>query len=1095
MKKRLIYFLIVSIVIGIILCPFDFYPVLAEEKVDFLVGEGTKYNPYLVSSYEDIAKLRDAVDGGDTLSGKYFRQTDDIIFPDGVNWNPIGDLLSEYAFGGFYDGNGYTLSNIYSEDPYAGVFSFLAGEVRNLGVESGSFHGSYAGSITSHGTGTAKIINCYNKADVYTDARAGGITDNYSGMIMFCWNFGSVIGLNEEVVTAGITSYGAAKIEYCYAVGGNQLTSDEEFIGDITKSHLISHDEVGDYMQQFYQNLFIVYTTSEKEQLITRGNTIFMIYENDGMHFSKEYEPEIFLAEKEEKKEYFLHLVENKYNFEGNGTEKEPFLITSYDDLVHFRDCVNVGINYDGCHFEQTTDIYFPADVNWDPIGDVEASIAFSGIYDGKGHCLHNIYCEDEYAGVFALLDGEVRNLGIESGRFCGNFIGSIANHGIGECKIFNCYNKADIVGMYRAGGLVDDYAGEVLFSWNFGTVSGETGCILASICSYGSADIRFCYSTEMVDAVSLDTFSGKFYESGKIMRVDVGKKLEKNKTEYENYMKEMDLKDGVFLKFLEPGEVFFDKNTVSEMTFGRMRIDYAVEVFLLLMVVILGVGVMITNYKFRRNCNPGKVIQEELVDSKYLGIAKEKNSRKQFGTRILSVTFTLVIFYICFSYITEILNSKSVAGILNLRYWKKEENKNTDILFLGGSSMSVNIEIGELWKKYGIACYCVGAGGATIDDSYYRLIEAEKRHQSDMVVVEVRGASSAVKNRVKVDYNINASGLDISLNKLNYVNATIKPEQRLNHLLNFPLYHDRYNDVTKWDFLHTSSLGEDDKGTWTVFYDNLYMPELICADDIIEYRALGTREEYYLEKIIEYCDVNGKELLLLKTPDGDRRNNQPIYNTVNIIAEAHGVPFLDLNQYDKEIGLTDVDFYYDNQHLNIDGARKCTNFFGNYLKENYNLVDHRGDEDYMSWDRFAANREDLYLRAITDNGDYIDEIGRDHKKIIAIFSGLTQEKSEQYLKFKEELNRCDYELYDAEDMLYGENNKNTLALGFNTITIQKDYSACFISINEKTEISVGSPGVILIVYDEVTDKIADISAFTRVNGFSLQHFYEGSDN
>ena len=67
------------------------------------------------------------VDAGNSLGGVYFRQTDDIVFPDGINWNPIGSLVDlNHAFAGVYDGNGHTLSNIYSEDQYAGVFSLKA---------------------------------------------------------------------------------------------------------------------------------------------------------------------------------------------------------------------------------------------------------------------------------------------------------------------------------------------------------------------------------------------------------------------------------------------------------------------------------------------------------------------------------------------------------------------------------------------------------------------------------------------------------------------------------------------------------------------------------------------------------------------------------------------------------------------------------------------------------------------------------------------------------------------------------------------------------------------------------------------------------
>ena len=45
--------------------------------------------------------------------------------------------------------------------------------------------------------------------------------------------------------------------------------------------------------------------------------------------------------------------------------------------------------------------------------------------------------------------------------------------------------------------------------------------------------------------------------------------------------------------------------------------------------------------------------------------------------------------------------------------------------------------------------------------------------------------------------------------------------------------------------------------------------------------------------------------------------------------------------------------------HLNLTGARKVTRYLGNYLKENYELPDHREEQSYREWnaeaDRFFA--------------------------------------------------------------------------------------------------------------------------------------------
>ena len=42
----------------------------------------------------------------------------------------------------------------------------------------------------------------------------------------------------------------------------------------------------------------------------------------------------------------------------------------------------------------------------------------------------------------------------------------------------------------------------------------------------------------------------------------------------------------------------------------------------------------------------------------------------------------------------------------------------------------------------------------------------------------------------------------------------------------------------------------------------------------------------------------------------------------------------------------------YNNDHLNIYGSTKYTLYFAKYLKEHYDLPDHRDDKNYASWNK-----------------------------------------------------------------------------------------------------------------------------------------------
>lgn len=171
----------------------------AENSVSIsLMGSGTESDPYIIDSYDTLKQFRDLVNDGESFSGKYILQTDNIDLKN-EEWIPIGIFLSDNYFDGIYDGGGHYISNLYISSAYpftpanVGFFGMLSGTVKNLGIESGHIEGEYIGSICSHGTNSSMILNCYNKATIAGIHRAGGITDNFGeGSVIGCVNFGEV---------------------------------------------------------------------------------------------------------------------------------------------------------------------------------------------------------------------------------------------------------------------------------------------------------------------------------------------------------------------------------------------------------------------------------------------------------------------------------------------------------------------------------------------------------------------------------------------------------------------------------------------------------------------------------------------------------------------------------------------------------------------------------------------------------------------------------------------------------------------------------------------------------------------------------------
>ena len=87
---------------------------------------------------------------------------------------------------------------------------------------------------------------------------------------------------------------------------------------------------------------------------------------------------------------------------------------------------------------------------------------------------------------------------------------------------------------------------------------------------------------------------------------------------------------------------------------------------------------------------------------------------------------------------------------------------------------------------------------------------------------------------------------------------------------------------------------------------------------------------------------------------------NYKKHNGLAAYAKEQKIPYLDLNLKQKELGIDwQMDTVDKGDHLNLTGARKVTRYLGNYLKENYELPDHREEQSYREWnaeaDRFFA--------------------------------------------------------------------------------------------------------------------------------------------
>ncbi len=208
--------------------------------------------------------------------------------------------------------------------------------------------------------------------------------------------------------------------------------------------------------------------------------------------------------------------VRERMPWEGEGTEEDPYLIKTADDLVDLRYYTyNKNMNTSGVYFKVTQDINMKNTGEWRGIAD-NVTGGFRGHFDGANHSVWNIGGSTYNAcGLFGRLgDGAViENLTIASGSLGSSLtfsIGAIAGEVCSNASVTvrNCHNYAAVSGLWGVGGIIgeleDGAYAKLERCSNHGTVTAQNvgGGIVGQVGPnrwHGNGahvDIDSCYNT-----------------------------------------------------------------------------------------------------------------------------------------------------------------------------------------------------------------------------------------------------------------------------------------------------------------------------------------------------------------------------------------------------------------------------------------------------------------------------------------------------------------------------------------------------------------------------------------------------------------------
>ena len=290
------------------------------------------------------------------------------------------------------------------------------------------------------------------------------------------------------------------------------------------------------------------------------------------------------------------------------------------------------------------------------------------------------------------------------------------------------------------------------------------------------------------------------------------------------------------------------------------------------------------------------------------------------------------------------------------------EEKQEYDVLFMGTSRVLDAVQPMEIWRDHGIVSYNMGNNSECLDMTEWVLKLALKYHKPKAVLVDVYYVDRKIDDAWAYSFrHLFLDMIPLSRAKVEAVKATLPESEWLEFLMPFSLYHGRWEEILSGG---TERLVECE-------------PFMMGAEMRIRREApkepfVRTQEmtpadmpgKDALRRIAALCRENGIEPVFMAITAPISREEQMNVNSVQLIADELGVPFI--NMLDEE-GLVDFesDCYDYLGHLNPDGAAKVTAYLGEWLSDQFDFADKRGDSAYAHWNEalkaYEAYRQEAW--------------------------------------------------------------------------------------------------------------------------------------
>ena len=335
----------------------------------------------------------------------------------------------------------------------------------------------------------------------------------------------------------------------------------------------------------------------------------------------------------------------------------------------------------------------------------------------------------------------------------------------------------------------------------------------------------------------------------------------------------------------------------------------------------------------------------------------------------ILKIGLFILIFVILWNCVFMVLTvQKNSVGLFY------DEPKNSlDVMYYGSSSAYAFYNTSLAYSEYGYTTGMMSSDGQPFIALKYLIKEAHKYQNPQVDIIDIDCISFGVGDISEGDIRRVIDNMNFSKNKIDLTTELLKYYQngeidKLSYYLSFLYYHSSWKDISMEKIKPTKIFKGTLLSDMTVSISPQEKTEWVEGEQAIEGNDLKVFND--LIKYIKDEKINAVFVIPKRTMDIDAMQR---FNYVTRIANENGIKVLNFNNVEN----FEVDYekdFYNKSHLNTRGSIKHTLYLADYLKRNYDLPDHRKDEQYKSWDE-AYNKYKIRYQELTNQSfDYLLE-------------------------------------------------------------------------------------------------------------------------